>query len=322
MNLLNNVKTSIKGKGIRIVFPDGHEPSVLKAGSLLYHQKLAIPYFVGHRTTIDEICKKNNISTEGFNIRDPYFDDNTDRFITHYQELRKHKGISLEDARRSIVQSHFFSAMLLKHHMVDGVVSGFNNTTKPFLPAFHIIGLKDVAKASSYFIMIKGTLNAFFSDCGLIIDPTESDLADIALSTAKSAELFGISPKIAMLSFSTKGSAKHPLVEKVKNATTLVNRKHPELVVDGELQFDAATVPSIAEKKGSSIKGDANVFIFPNLDAGNIAYKITERWGKFKAIGPLLQGLNQPVNDMSRGASVQDIVNIACITAYEAMNTK
>lgn len=320
--LLQRIRKKIKHKKLRLVFPDGHEPRILKACAQLVQKQLAVPFLIGEQHTIEALAKKHNLSTKGWNIRDPYFDAHTTLFAEEYYALRKHKGITEEQARQTVLQSNYFGALLLKHGVVDGMVSGLNSSTKPFLPAFHIIGTKDVTKASSYFVMLKGKETLLFADCGLVIDPTPEELADIALATVNSARLYGIDPVLALLSFSTKGSAQHPLVDKVREATLLVKKRQPGLVMDGEIQVDAALLPSIARKKKSTLTKKATIFIFPNLDAGNISYKLTERLGGFTALGPLLQGLRKPVNDMSRGASAADIVNIACITALEALDAK
>ena len=317
--LLEKVKEKVQGKNIKVIFADGHEAAILKAGEMLVKNHLLTPFFVGRRTTIEKICRENKIDMVGFHVRDPYFDAGMETFVNDYYHLRKHKGVSFDEAREIMAQSHYFGAMMVKNDLVDGMVSGFSSSTKPFLPAFQIIGTKNVNKASSYFLMIKENTNYLYSDCGLIIDPTSEELAEIAITSAKTARLYGMNPIVAMLSFSTKGSANHEMVDKVRKATEIVRKKDPKLVIDGEVQFDAAINERIAEKKKSTLKGKANVFIFPNIDAGNIAYKITERLAGFKAIGPLLQGLNKPINDMSRGADVEAIVNIACITAYEAL---
>ncbi len=318
MKILQKIQKRIKGKNLRIVFPDGHEPNVLKAGAMLVKQGLAIPYFVGYRPTIEQLCKKNRISMDKFEIRDPLYDQNTESFADQYFELRKRKEMTPEKARETVLQSNYFGAMLLRNGLVDGMVSGYNSSTKPFLPAFHIVGTKG-ERASSYFLMIKNNIEYFFSDCGLVISPSAEELAEIALTTAETAKMFSISPKVAMLSFSTKGSAKHEMVDKVKKATEIAQAKNPSLAIDGEVQFDAAIIPEISKKKKSTLNGKANIFIFPDLNSGNISYKIAERLGGFTALGPLLQGLKKPVNDMSRGASVQDIFNIAGITAFEAL---
>lgn len=318
--LLEKIQKSIKGKKIRIVFPDAHEPAILKAGAMLAKKELAIPYFIGYRPTIEKLCNKHKISMQSFEIRDPLYDENTEKFSQEYFEIRKNKGMTPEKAREIIRQSNYFGAMLLRHGFVDGMVSGFNSSTKPFIPAFHLIGTKGFSKASSYFIMIKKGKIYLYADCGLIINPTSGELAEIALVTASSARLYGITPRVAMLSFSTKGSARHEMVDKVRIATDLAKKNSPSLIIDGEVQFDAAIIPEISKKKKSSLKGMANIFIFPDLNSGNIAYKITERLGGFTALGPLLQGLNKPVNDVSRGASSEDIFSIACITAYESLH--
>jgi phosphate acetyltransferase len=323
MNILETIKKNIKGKNIKIVFADTYEVSILRAAEQLVKEKLCVPFFVGDRKVMEKIAKENKINVQGFEVRDPSFDVFTEQFAKEYFEIRKAKGITMDEAKQTMLKSSFFAAMLLKHDVVQGMVSGYASPTKPFIPAFHIIGTKG-ARASSYFLMLKNEQIFLFSDCGLIIDPSSDELAEIALTTASTAKLWNIEPKVAMLSFSTRGSAKHALVDKVKIATDIAKKKNPSLLIDGEIQFDAAILPEVAKKKcpDSVLKGNANILIFPDLNAGNIAYKMAERLGGFTALGPLLQGLQKPVNDMSRGASVSDIVSIACITAYAAFEGK
>ncbi|HJX05586.1 MAG TPA: phosphate acetyltransferase, partial [Candidatus Nanoarchaeia archaeon] len=256
-------------------------------------------------------------------IRDPKFDANYEHYVQEYLKLRKKKGMTLEEAKKTMLLPHFFGAMMIKQGQADGMVSGINSETKPFIPSFQIIGTHEAfEKVSGLFMMVwpeDGRL-LFFADCSTIIDPDAKDLAQIAINTAETAKKFGVEPKIAMLSFSTKGSARHAIVDKVIEATKIAQYKRPDLIIDGEMQVDSALVPEVAKKKcpDSPIQGDANVLIFPDLDAGNIAYKLVERLAKAHAVGPIQQGLNMPVNDLSRGCSVQDIVDIAVITVAEA----
>lgn len=312
----------------RIAFADGTDPTVMKAAAMYAKSGFGTPFLVGSPAKIEEAAERAKVSLKGISIIPvPYPTD--EDFAKQYYEMRKEKGMTLEQARELVKQPHYVAVMCLKHGIVDGVVSGYHSETKPFLPAFHMIGTKPgISKASSYFIMTKATGSSekvyFFADCGLQIQPNADELADIATLTSDTAKSFGISPMAALLSFSTHGSAKAPEVEKIQNAVRIANQKRPDLTIEGEMQFDAATIPEICGKKfpDSKIMGRANVLIFPDLDAGNISYKITERLGGFHAVGPLLQGLNKPVQDLSRGASVQDILDSAVVCAMQAQAGK
>jgi phosphate acetyltransferase len=236
-----------------------------------------------------------------------------------YFEKRKHKGITPEQAQAKSLLPHYFGALLVQAGHASGMVSGLNSETKPFLPAFEIIGLSEgMTRASSVFIMDWPDQTLFYADCSVNIAPDPATLAAIAMATAGSASKFGFEPRVAFLSFSTRDSAKHELVDRMKEAAAIARSNAPDLILDGEIQFDAAFVPEVAARKapGSPFAtAAANVFIFPDLNAGNIAYKITERLGGARAIGPLLQGLRRPINDVSRGCSVDDLVDVATMTA-------
>ena len=243
-------------------------------------------------------------------------------FAANYHELRKHKGITLEAARERAALPHYFGALVVRAGQADGLVSGLNSETKPFVPAFEVVKLRPGYKrASSVFIMAWPERVLFYSDCSVNIAPDAPTLAEIGRATAATARAFGFVPKVAFLSFSTRGSAEHESIDRVKEAVALARAAEPGLEVDGEMQFDAAFVPAVAQKKcpDSPLKGEANVLIFPDLNAGNIAYKITERLAGAAAIGPIMQGLNRPMNDVSRGCSVQDLADVAVITAAQAL---
>lgn len=251
------------------------------------------------------------------------------QFVDDFYELRKDKGINLTQAKEIIKQPLYFGTMMVKSGIVDGMVAGANNTSQEtFRPALQIIKTKPSEKIASSFFIIEIPDNSFgqngvfiFSDCGLNIDPTSEQLAQITIQSQQSfKQLIGADPKIAMLSYSTNNSSSGPMVDKVKNATRLIKESHPELLIEGEIQADAAIIPQIAIKKNSQsvLKGQANILIFPNLDSGNIAYKLVERLAKAHAYGPLIQGLNKPINDLSRGCSVSDIVTTIAITSVQA----
>jgi len=321
--VLDNLKEKAKADLKRIVFPEAYEEKILRAADALLKEKIVIPYLIGDKAKIDQKAKELGLSLIGAEVLDPRFDSNYDKYVEEYLKLRKSKGMNPEEAKKTMLLPHFFGAMMMKMGQADGMVCGINSETKPFIPSFQIIGTKEAfEKVSGLFMMVwpdDGRL-LFFSDCSTIIEPDAKDLAQIAINTAETAKKFGVEPKVAMLSFSTKGSARHAVVDKVIEATKIAQHKRPDLVIDGEMQVDAALVPEVAKKKcpDSQIQGDANVLIFPDLNAGNIAYKLVERLAKAHAVGPILQGLKMPVNDLSRGCSVQDIVDVTIITAVEA----
>jgi phosphate acetyltransferase len=309
MNFLETCRERVRGRQIRIVYPEGVDPRAVAAARQLREEDLGHPIVLGAA------------NAEGIENHDPSQHPHYDRFCEKFLELRKHKGVDEQQAAEVMAQPHFFGAMMVREGLADGMVCGLRSETKPFLPAFQVVKMRSgFSRASSVFIMCWPDKTYFYADCSVNIDPDSETLAEIAMATADTVKAFGMDPKIAFLSFSTKGSASHERVDKVAKAVELTKKAEPDLCVDGEMQFDAAILPSVSERKcpGSSVGGQANVFIFPDLDSGNIAYKITERLGGAAAIGPILQGLNKPVNDVSRGCSVQDLVDVAVITGIQA----
>ena len=249
---------------------------------------------------------------------DPEKSEKLTEFTNIFFDLRKAKGLKIEQAQQTMKLPLFFGAMMVREDMADGSVAGSLSTTSDVIRAgIQIVGMPaGIAVVSSFFLMVFPHISYSYADCGVVPDPTAEQLADIAISTAANhRKLTGEEPRVAMLSFSTKGSASHPSVEKVQKATSIVKMKQPNLIVDGELQFDAAVVPSVSAKKapGSPIAGNANVFIFPDLNAGNISYKLTQRLAGAEAFGPIIQGLKRPCYDLSRGCSVSDIVTMVAI---------
>ena len=321
MSFMNDVYAKVKGKGRRVVYPEGLEERAIRAAGWLRDRDLVVPVLIGPAAMVRERAKALGVALEGIELRDPATDPSRSAFEAEYLALRRHKGATPESARERVSLPHFFAALAVRAGEAHGFVSGLNSETKPFIPAFEIIKMREgLKRASSVFVMAWDDRVYFYADCSMNIAPDAETLAEIGRASAQSARAFGHEPRVAFLSFSTRDSAKDESVDKVKEAVALVRKAEPGLLVDGELQFDAAILPEVAKKKcpGSPLEGRANVFIFPDLNSGNIAYKITERLGGARAIGPVFQGLNKPVNDVSRGCSVQDFADVAAITALQA----
>ena len=268
------------------------------------------------------ILKKHKIRSDTVTIKDPKKDANVSKYVKKFLEIRKEHGLQEKEAKQLLQEPIYFATMMLRQGNVEGVISGaIHPTAHTLRPAFQIIKTHEkFHKASGVFFMVMNKKLLLFADCSVNVAPDAKDLAEIALDTVTTAQMLGIKPKVAMLSFSTYGSAQHHYVDKVREATAIVQVKNPKLIVGGEMQVDAALVPIVAKQKcpKSKVHGDANVLIFPNLDAGNIAYKLVERLAKANAIGPIIQGLNKPVNDLSRGCSVEDIVDVTAVTVLQA----
>jgi phosphate acetyltransferase len=325
MDLISKIRTNAKNKFNRVVFPEGAEPRIIKAAEFLQKNHLVMPVLIGNKDEINKTAVENGLSLEGIGIIDPDKSSKTTEYAEAYYELRKHKGVTREEADQVVKNPLFFGAFIVRSEAAAaGAVAGSINVTGDVLrAAIQVIGMAEGLKAvSSSFIMVMPDGREFtFGDCAVIPNPDEDQLASIAISSAKTHErLVGAEPIVSMLSFSTKGSASHEDAEKVVNATEKVKQLAPNLKVDGELQFDAALIESIGNKKapGSPVAGKANVFIFPDLDAGNIGYKITQRLAGAEAVGPVIQGLKKPYNDLSRGCSIEDIINVACICSVLA----
>lgn len=324
--LLKNAARS----NLRIILSEGSDPRAVSAAHQAVAQGIARIGLVGDTAAIHAEFKAQGLQLlDGITLYDPATSPLRDELAALYHSLRQHRGVTPETAQIAINQPHIFAALLVKADHADGTVGGAVATTADIVrAAIQIIGTKPDAKmVSSFFLMLfckdhharKGAM--IFSDSGLVVDPSAEEMAQIAISSASSFQrLTGETPRVAMLSFSTRGSARHAAVSKVATATQTARDRAPDLLIDGELQFDAAFVPEVAARKAedSPLQGNANVFIFPNLDSGNIAYKIAQRMGGAVAIGPVLQGLAKPANDLSRGCSAEDILHMIAVTAAQA----
>jgi phosphate acetyltransferase len=310
----------VRGKGSRIAYTDGREERALRAAALVRDQDLLRPVLIGPEGEIRDRARSLGLDLTGIEVSDPRRDARTARYAAGYFERRKHKGVTAEGAAEKALLPHYFGALMVAAGDAVGMVSGLSRETKPFLPAFEIVGLrKGSTRASSVFVMEWPDRVLFYADCSVNIEPDPETLAEIGRAAARFAREFGFEPRVAFLSFSTRQSARHERVTRVQEAVRLC-RAGADFAVDGELQFDAAFLPSVAKEKAPDspfAEAPANVFIFPSLDAGNIAYKLTERLAGASAIGPILLGLNRPVNDVSRGCSVQDLADVAVITAVQ-----
>jgi phosphate acetyltransferase len=330
MDLINLVKENAKKHYKRIVLPEGREERTIKAADIVIAEGLAKITLIGNREKIFQLAKDFNLKNiEKATIIDPINHEKKDKYVDLMVELRKSKGLTKEEAVKLIENPLYLGTLMIKSGDADGEVAGAMNATGDVLrPAFQYVKtLPGISVVSGAFIMILkdkefGHEGMFvFADCAVHPNPNENELAEIAIATAKTTKaIAGFDPKIAMLSFSTKGSAKHEMCDKVINATRIAKEMDPSLQIDGELQADAAIIPSIGKSKapGSNIAGYANVLIFPTLETGNIAYKLVQRLAHAEAIGPVLQGMAAPINDLSRGCSVSDIVNLIAITSNQA----
>ncbi|MBU0436793.1 phosphate acetyltransferase [Staphylococcus succinus] len=327
MSLLDVLQEKLSGENVKIVLPEGEDERVLTAATQLQATDYVTPVLLGNESNVKALASEKGLDISELEIIDPETSELTQELVTAFVERRKGKATEAQ-AQEMLKNVNYFGTMLVYTGEADGLVSGAAHSTGDTVrPALQIIKTKPgVTKTSGIFFMIKGDEQYIFGDCA--INPTleAQDLAEIAVESAKSAKSFGMTPRVAMLSFSTKGSAKSDDVEKVSTAVGLAQEKIAadnieDVIVDGEFQFDAAIVPEVAKKKApdAKIQGDANVFIFPSLEAGNIGYKIAQRLGGYDAVGPVLQGLNSPVNDLSRGCSIEDVYNLSIITAAQAL---
>lgn len=329
MDLLKEIRERAKKNPKRIVLPEGEEERSIRATAEILKEGIAEIILLGEESKIENKAQSLKVDIGKTRIIEPEKSKQLEDYAGTYYELRKEKGISKDEALSVMKEPLFYGAMMVKKGEADGSISGAVHTTAETIrPALQIIKTAiGVKKVSSSFLMIlkdkkfgeNGAL--IFADCAILPNPNEEELADIAIASARTAkDLMNCEPRVAMLSFSTKGSAKHKLVDKVVKATEIVKEKVPELLIDGELQADAALIPEVASRKApkSSIAGKANVLIFPDLNSANIGYKLVQRLAGAQAIGPILQGLARPVNDLSRGCGVEDIINLVAITSLQS----
>lgn len=333
MDILEKIRNKARSKTMRISLPESGDLRTLKAASLIAAQKTAIPILLGDSSKIEKLAKENGLSISGIEI----FDPSSEKFLKDasllYLERMRSRGVSEYEAYEIVKKPLYAGCMLVSLGMADGVVSGATHTTADSVRAYlRCFGpKKGIRTVSSFFLMVlrdkkfgdDGVM--LYSDCGIVTNPTSEQLAEIAILSKESYEfLVEKEARVAFLSFSTKGSAKDPTTEKITKAVEILKYKAPEINADGELQFDAAVIPEIGSKKapGSKVAGRANVMIFPDLNSGNIAYKITERLAGAIALGPLLQGISKAANDLSRGCSAEDIADVAAITSVQAQAIK
>lgn len=330
MDFVQEVWKKAKRLNKTIVLPESDDIRVLKATELIIQGKVAKIILVGKEDEIKKIAVENDIDISGATIVTPRQHPKLDKFTQILKDTRAHKGMTIEKARNLLTDDYpYFAAMIVAQGEADGLVSGATHFTADTIKTtVNCIGKAEGQSIiSSFFVMILNERTfvedgiLFFADCGVVPNPNSEQLADIAIQSAESyKKLIGKEPRVAMLSFSTKTSAVHPDVDKVVKATEIAQKKRPDLAIDGELQLDAAIVPKVAQRKAprSTVAGKANILIFPDLDSANIGYKLTERLAHARAFGPVFQGEAKPVNDLSRGCSIDDIVNVVAITAVQA----
>jgi len=331
--ILEQIRQRAAAEPQHIILPEGDDVRTLQAAEICSRERIAKITVIGSDEKVRELASQSGVNLNGVEILDHRKSADFGKIATLYYDLRRAKGTTLEEAEQAVKDPLYFGNLLVREGKADGSVAGATNTTAHTVAAaLRCIGVKQGFKTvSSFFLMVvpdkkfgaKGAM--IYADCGVVIDPDVNELAEIAIASADSFRaLLQVDPRVAMLSFSTKGSAKHASLDKIVEATKTVRARMPELLIDGELQADAALVQSVGESKspGSQVAGRANVLIFPDLNSGNIAYKLTERLTGGTAIGPILQGLDRPCNDLSRGCKAEDIVDAVAITAVQSQARK
>ena len=318
MSIFENFEKKLQAEPKSIVFTEGTDARILSAASRLLAGKVLKVILLGNPEAVKEAAAKGSFDITGAEIIDPANYTGFDEMVTKMVELRKGK-MTAEDCAKALSKSNYFGTMLVKMGKADCLLGGATYSTADTVrPALQLIKCKPgIQSVSSCFILTRGEESIAMGDCAININPSEDEVVECTVETAHTAEIFGIDPRVALLSYSTKGSGKGDTVDKMRNATARVQEAHPELKVDGELQFDAAVAPEVGQLKapGSKVAGYANTFIFPDINAGNIGYKIAQRLGGFEAYGPILQGLNAPINDLSRGCNADEVYKMSLITA-------
>ncbi|MDF9837874.1 MULTISPECIES: phosphate acetyltransferase [unclassified Breznakia] len=318
--MLTCMLDKIKGKDVKIVFPEGNDERVLEAAIRLYREKILIPILLGNKMEVKVKAEEYGFNIDGIEIIDPLTYPDLESMIQKMIDLRKGK-MNAQQCREALEKTNYFGTMYVAMGLADGLVGGATYSTADTVrPALQLIKTKPTSHiVSSAFILVRGDEKYVMSDCAINISPSEDDLVEIAIETANTARVFGVEPIMGLLSYSTLGSGKGEAVDKVRNATERLKLMDLDFKVDGEFQFDAAISPVVAKTKApdSEVAGKCNTFIFPSIEAGNIGYKIAQRLGGFEACGPILQGLNAPINDLSRGCNAEEIYKLGIITAAQ-----